>query len=63
MKKTETKNSGVKKALKVIGNILQKFQKVQPRWEAFIDQSFLPEELRERYKAEISQRLAVLTAI
>ena len=48
---------------KVIGNILQKFQKVQPRWEAFIDQSFLPEELRERYKAEISQRLAVLTAI
>ena len=48
---------------KVIGNILQKFQKVQPRWEAFIDQSFLPEELRERYKAEISQRLAVLTAV
>ena len=48
---------------KVIGNILQKFQKVQPRWEAFIDQSFLPEELRERYKAEISQRLAVLAAI
>ena len=47
---------------KVIGNILQKFQKVQPRWEAFIDQSFLPEELRERYKAEISQRLAVLTS-
>ena len=48
---------------KVIGNILQKFQKVQPRWEAFIDQSFLPEELRERYKAEISQRLAVRTAL
>lgn len=48
---------------KVIDNILQKFQKVQPRWEAFIDQSFLPEELRERYKAEISQRLAVLTAV
>lgn len=48
---------------KVIGNILQKFQKVQPRWEAFIDQSFLPEELRERYKAEISQRLAVLTTV
>ncbi len=47
---------------KVIGNILQKFQKVQPRWEAFIDQSFLPEELRERYKAEISQRLAVLAS-
>ena len=47
---------------KVIVNILQKFQKVQPRWEAFIDQSFLPEELRERYKAEISRRLAVLAA-
>lgn len=47
---------------KVIGNILQKFLKVQPRWEAFVDQSFLPEELRERYKAEISQRLAVLAS-
>ena len=46
---------------KVIANTLGKFQKVQPLWNAFIDQSFLPEELRERYKDEISRRLAVLT--
>ena len=45
---------------KVIGNILQKFQKVQPRWEAFIDQSFLPPDLRQQFKAEIAQRLSVL---
>jgi len=46
---------------KVIANTLGKFQKVQPLWNAFIDQSFLPEELRERYKDEIARRLAVLT--
>lgn len=45
---------------KVIGNILQKFQKVQPRWNAFIDQSFLPADMREQYKAEIADHLRVL---
>ena len=45
---------------KVTGNIFAKFAKVQPRWEAFIDQSFLPEELREAYKAEIARRMTVL---
>lgn len=45
---------------KVIDNIFAKFQKLQSRWEAFIDQSFLPQELCERYKAEIAARLAVL---
>ena len=45
---------------KVITNILQKFPKVQQRWNTFIDQSFLPEELRERYKAEIADHLKVL---
>ena len=60
--------SGLKNAMrttgiddKVIANTLGKFQKVQPLWNAFIDQSFLPEELRERYKDEIARRLAVLT--
>lgn len=46
---------------KVTANILGKFAKVQARWAAFIDQSFLPPDLRERYKAEIAQRMAVLT--
>ena len=45
---------------KVITNVLQKFQKVQPRWNAFIDQSFLPADMREQYKAEIADRLRVL---
>lgn len=45
---------------KVIANIFQKFQKVQPRWNAFIDESFLPAEMREQFKAEIAQKLAVL---
>lgn len=45
---------------KVIDNIFAKFQKLQSHWEAFIDQSFLPQELCERYKAEIAARLAVL---
>ena len=46
---------------KVTGNIFAKFAKVQPRWEAFIDQSFLPEDLREAYKAEIARRMTVLS--
>ena len=45
---------------KVIVNIFQKFQKVLPRWNAFIDQSFLPADMQELYKAEIAQKLAVL---
>ena len=45
---------------KVIANIFQKFQKVQPRWNAFIDQSFLPADMREQYKAEIADHLTVL---
>lgn len=45
---------------KVIDNIFTKFQKLQSHWEAFIDQSFLPQELCERYKAEIAARLAIL---
>ena len=45
---------------KVTGNIFAKFAKVQPRWEAFIDQSFLLEDMREAYKAEIARRMTVL---
>ena len=52
------KTSGVDD--KVITNILQRFQKVQPRWNAFIDQSFLPADMQEQFKAEIRQKLAVL---
>ena len=47
---------------KVIDNIFNKFVKVQAHWNLFIDSSFLPEELRETYKAEIAVRLAALAS-
>jgi len=45
---------------KVIENIFNKFVKVQPRWNSFIDISFLPEELKAVYKLEIARNLDVL---
>lgn len=41
-------NSGLDE--KVIENIFNKFIKSAPKWYAFIDQSFLPDNLKERYK-------------
>ncbi len=38
---------------KVIDNIFKKFIKVLPKWIDFIGISFLPDELKERYKQEI----------
>ena len=38
---------------KVIDNIFKKFIKVRPKWIDFIGISFLPDELKERYKQEI----------
>ncbi len=38
---------------KVIDNIFKKFIKVLPKWINFIGISFLPDELKERYKQEI----------
>ena len=42
---------------KVIDNIFKKFIKVLPKWVEFIDISFLPEELKERYKHEIAANI------
>lgn len=39
---------------KVIDNIFKKFIKAAPKWMDFIDISFLPEELKGRYKQEIA---------
>ncbi len=44
--------SGLEK--KVIDNIFMKFIKILPKWIDFIDISFLPDELKEQYKQEIT---------
>ena len=42
---------------KVIDNIFKKFIKAYPKWIDFIDISFLPVELKERYKQEIATNI------
>ena len=41
---------------RIIANIFSKFQKSLPKWESFIDVSFLSAEMRERYKELISAK-------
>ena len=50
------RNSGLDD--KVIGNIFQKFAKAAPKWYSFIDGSFLPEELKVKYKESVAANLA-----
>ena len=45
---------------KVINNIFAKFTKVKDRWLAFIDLSFLPDEMKESFKVIISEKLNLL---
>ncbi len=45
---------------KVINNIFAKFAKVKDRWFAFINQSFLPDEMKEAFKAIIAEKLSLL---
>lgn len=44
-------------AEKVIDNIFSKFINVAQKWHDFIDISFLPKELKEKYKEEIEEHL------
>lgn len=44
-------------AEKVIENIFNKFMKAAPKWYDYIDMSFLPDELKEKYKEEIREHL------
>ena len=37
--------------------IFHKFMDVAPKWYDFIDASFLPSELKEKYKEEIGTKL------
>ena len=45
---------------KVTENIFHKFATVVPKWYDFIDLSFLPDELKEKYKEEIEKNLSKL---
>ena len=45
---------------KVINNIFAKFAKVKDRWFEFIDQSFLPDEMKEAFKVIIAEKLNIL---
>lgn len=42
---------------KVINNIFVKFAKAKEKWFAFIDQSFLPDEMKEGFKEIIAEKL------
>ena len=45
---------------KVINNIFAKFAKAKDRWFAFIDLSFLPDEMKEAFKVIIAEKLNLL---
>lgn len=45
---------------KVIEKIFHKFMNVAPKWNDFIDSSFLSAELKEKYKEEIRENLGNL---
>jgi serine/threonine-protein kinase HipA len=45
---------------KVINNIFAKFTKVKDRWFAFIDLSFLPDEMKEAFKVIIAEKSSLL---
>jgi len=45
---------------KVIANIFNKFANAAPKWFAFIDDSFIPDDLKEKFKEEIKGNLAQL---
>ena len=45
---------------KVINNIFAKFAKAKDKWFAFIDLSFLPDEMKEAFKAIIAERIILI---
>lgn len=44
---------------KVIENVFHKFQKTQDKWMKFINISFLPDEMKEKYKDIINRKLEI----
>ena len=55
---TAMQESGLEE--KVIENIFRKFLKVKDKWFAFIELSFLPDDMKERYKGIIDEKLKMI---
>ena len=45
---------------KVVDNVFNKFLKAQDKWFEFINSSFLPDDMQERYRVIIADKLAML---
>ena len=45
---------------KVIDNLFKKFIKAIPKWNEWIDVSFLPDEMKGKYKTLIAERIGQL---
>ena len=45
---------------KVIDNLFKKFIKAIPKWDEWIDVSFLPDEMKGKYKTLIAERIGRL---
>lgn len=45
---------------KIIDNLFTKFIKVADKWFEFIDLSFVPDEMKEQYKAIIKSKIELL---
>ncbi len=45
---------------KVITNLFNKFLKVQDKWMEFIDISFLPDDMKSKYKSLIAEKLDLI---
>ena len=46
---------------KIISNLFHKFLKVYDKWDGFIGQSFLSDELKDKFKSIIAEKLALLS--
>lgn len=46
---------------KAIENVYDKFREIIPEWLALIDSSFLPDEMKNKYKALIAEGCVILS--
>lgn len=46
---------------KAIENVYDKFREIIPEWLALIDSSFVPDEMKNKYKALIAEGCVILS--
>ena len=46
---------------KAIENVYEKFRQIIPEWLALIDSSFLPDEMKSKYKVLKAERCVILS--